>query len=137
MDYEELKKLNIEFAEQTNEMTQEFVGIFRKWMKKNPSLTIVNSIHLPLNILINLIDTADDLGSKALPELPDVFKRFLMPFIILKTSWGKIPDKKFIKEYERIYQSQFGEFFPEEELKELFKKWIERSPISESEKLTQ
>ena len=60
-----------------------------------------------------------------------------MPFIILKTSWGKIPDKKFIKEYERIYQSQFGEFFPEEELKELFKKWIERSPISESEKLTQ
>lgn len=126
MQLEDLKKLNADFAEDSFQMTKDFGKLFKKWMKKNPKLASLQSIHLPISILINLLNNcSENQMSKVLPELPDVFKRFMLPFLILKSSWGKIPDKAFAEEYTRLYELQFSDVSITEEIKQKFKEWYE------------
>ena len=55
MDYEELSQLNKEFAEMFNEMSKEFGELFAKWIKKSPRLTMVGAVHLPINLIMQLL----------------------------------------------------------------------------------
>lgn len=126
MDYNKLEDLNKEFAQQSNEMNQEFIELFKKWLKRDPRTTMINAVHLPLNVIMNLIKQGKTV-STVFPELPDMFIRFFKPFEILKNKWGKIPDTEFANEYKKIYESQFIEWFPSKEEKEKFVKWFEKN----------
>ena len=122
MDQEKMKKLNADFAEKSELLTKEFHGLFKKWMKKNPRLTMLMALNMPINALINICTEFEE-SSKIFPDLPDVFFRMINPFIILKEKWGKVSNKEFFQEYIKIYESQFEDFFIDEEMKENFKKW--------------
>lgn len=124
MNKTDLEKLNKEYADQTKLMSHEFIEIFEKWLERNPRLAIVNGVHLPLHITINLIKRSSAPISVLFPELPDMFIRFMKPFEILRDKWGKMPDKEFIEQYTKIYESQFDEWFPSEKEKENFEKWF-------------
>jgi hypothetical protein len=127
MQYDELKELNAKFAEETVKFNKEFSDLFKKWLKKSPRLAIVMSIHLPINMIMGVIslDEENDIY-QVFPELPDMFIRFVAPFIKLRKQWGKISGDEFTKEYQRLYESQFDKFFMGEEEKKEFKNWFEK-----------
>lgn len=127
MDLDQLSQLNKEFAEQTQEMNGEFIDLFEKWKKKNFRLAIFNAIHLPINIILNIIERdKNSLMPKLFEDFPDVFERFLLPFVKIKDKWGKISSEKFAELYSKEYQKQFYPFFIDAETKENFKEWYEK-----------
>lgn len=127
MDYDELEKLNKEFAKETIEIMKDFNEVYKKWFNKSPRTTILIMMQLPINVLSQSIENmSDNLHSKCFPELPNMMYRFMNPFKLLKEKWGKISDKEFMKEYAEIYQSQFEDWFPSEQEKEQFKKWYKK-----------
>ena len=126
MNYEQLEQLNKQFSEETKEFYEDFVKVFRKHMKKSRRSAIVNMIHLPVNGILSIIaEDEKNVICEALPELPEVFIRFMNPFIKLKHLWGKIPNEQWAKEYGRLYSDQFEGCFPSEEEKKDFKEWFE------------
>jgi hypothetical protein len=126
MKIEELENLNEEFTKDFRKMTEEYIKLFKKYFKKNTKLCLVCSVHLPINIIMNLIKSCSDKQcSTVFPDLPDMMRRFFMPFFLLQGEWGKISDKKFAEEYDRLYHFQFGEFSIDEESKKNFEKWYE------------
>lgn len=126
MDYEELSELNKEFADMTVEMNREFLEIFQKWLKKSPRLASVNSIHLPLNLILSLIDKDEEnILPKIVDDLPMVFLKFAYPFTKLKDKWGKISGKEFVKLYGEEHSKLYSKFFKSEEERENFARWFE------------
>jgi hypothetical protein len=127
MDYDDLKDLNKEYAEITKRMGEEFYKLFKKYLTKHPRLTVVNAIHLPLNTVMNLIvqDKKNTLP-KLMPDLPDVFNRFLMPFSIIGDKWGKISGDEFCKAYREEYEKNFDRHVGwSDEQRDAFKEWFE------------
>ena len=125
MDYEELEKLNKEFAQESYQIMQDFNEVFMKWFKKSPRTAIVIMIQFPINVLgMSINKIPENFHSKCFPELPDMMYRFMNPFITIREKWGKIPDKEFMEEYSKIYQAQFDDWFPSEEEKDKFNKWF-------------
>jgi len=126
MNLEELTSLNKDFAKLSTQMNKEFVQLFQKWLKKQPRLAVVLAIHMPANLILNLIqmDKNNDLP-KLMPDLCQVFLRFAYPFTKVKDKWGKVSGEEFCKLYEEEYQKLFDKFFASEEEKENFKKWFE------------
>ena len=89
-------------------------------------MAIINMIHLPLNGVINVIAEDDqNIMCEAFPELPDMFIRFMAPFVKLKVLWGTIPNPEWAKEYGRLHSAQFDEWFPNAEEKKQFTEWFE------------
>jgi hypothetical protein len=125
MDYEDLQKLNKKFAIESSEFTQEFFKLHKKWLKKSPRMTMIMTLHLPINMIMNAIADNKIPVHEIFPELPDMFIRFVAPFIKLRTKWGKIPGDQFQKEYKELYESQFDKFFASKENMEFFKNWFE------------
>jgi len=127
MEFDELKKLNKQAAKYTEDFYDDFVRLFQKHLKKSEKMAIVNMIQLPLNGILNVINRdKENLMCKIFPELPDMFIRFMKPFIKLKDLWGAIPNEEWVKEYGRIYSSQFDEWFPSQEDKKRFEEWFEK-----------
>lgn len=124
MDYKKVEALNKVFAQESKEFNDDFFVLLKKWIKKSPRMCIIMSIHLPINIIMKSIAN-DDKMHVIFTDLPDMFIRFVAPFIKLRTKWGKISGKQFSEEYHQLYESQFDEFFPTEEEKENFKNWFE------------
>lgn len=124
MDYEELSELNKEFADLTAQMTKEFTALFQKWLRKHPRVTIVNSVHLPLNLILNLIaEDHKNILPHMMPDLPNVFMRFAYPFSKIKNNWGKISGEEFVKAYGVEHGKLFGKMFESEEAKQQFLDW--------------
>ncbi len=124
MDYDDLAKLSKEFAKETQEFMDEFMELHNKWMKKSPITTTIMTLHMPMNVILNLIRLFDKFP-ELVPEMPQMFIRMAAPFVKLKDKWGKIPNEQFIKEFGEIYLSRFDSWFENEEKKEAFKKWYE------------
>lgn len=124
MKDEDLKALSKEFHENAHKLMADFEKTFRKWYKKDSRLTIVSTIAIPLSTLSNMAQSNNNM-SKAMPDLPDVLNRYLMPFNKIKMLWGVINDDEFFKEYGKAYQDQFEEFFINEQQKKTFKEWYE------------
>lgn len=126
MNLEELEKLKKEAAQETEEFNNAFVELFKeRYENGNKRMAIINMLHLPINGIINMIDQdKKNLMCEILPELPDMFIRFMMPFTKIKHLWGKIPNEEFVNEYGKIYQSQFEEWFPTDEHKKNFEDWF-------------
>jgi hypothetical protein len=123
MDHKKLEELHLEYARQSQEFLQDFKKLADKWFKKSPRLAIMNTIHLPLFIIMSLIEESENNEVyNVFPELPYTFVRLVAPFIKLREKWGKIPGEQFFKEYRDLYESQFDEFFIDENIKENFKK---------------
>jgi len=123
----DLEYLNKKYAEETEEFFKEFHKVYKKMFNKGDKrMAIVNFIHLPLNGIMQMIQ-ADKKGMmcEIFPELPDMFIRFMRPFIKLRKVWGKIPNEEFVKEYGRLHAKQFDEWFPNEEEKKNFTEWFE------------
>jgi len=135
MDLEELKKLNKQAASETEEFFNEFHKVYKKMFAKlNKRMAIINFIHLPLNGLMNMIEQdKDNVMCEVFPELPDMFARFMMPFIMLRHRWGKIPNEKFVEEYGKLHSSQFNSWFGNKESMEQFKKWFDAENGKEGE----
>ncbi len=127
MEYEQLKRLNKTFAQETIEFNNDFFKLHRKWFKKSPRMTMVMSIHLPINMIMSMIGESEIPVHELFPELPDMFIRFVAPFIKLREKWGKIPGDEFAEEYQKLYESQFNKVFETDEDKEKFQKWFEGS----------
>jgi len=126
MNLEELEQLNKQCAKETQEFYDDFIKVFRKHMKKSKRMAIVNMIHLPLNGIMNVIASDEkNLMCEIFPELPDMFIRFMRPFIKLKVLWGQIPNEEWVKEYGRLHSAQFDEWFPNAEEKKNFTEWFE------------
>jgi len=126
MDLKELEQLNKDFAKETKEFFDDFITLFQKHMKKSKRTAIVNMIHLPLNGIMNVIaKDKDNLMCEIFPELPDMFIRFMRPFIKLAPLWGTIPNEEWVKEYARLHYAQFDEWFPNAEEKKKFTEWFE------------
>lgn len=123
MDYETLRELHKQFAEDSAQITTEFNELFAKWLKKCPRTTIVLSVHLPINIIMNLIES-DENGDlyQVFPELPKVMERFLAPFKVIEDQWGKISGKEFAELFSKLYEKQFDTWFPSKDDKEKFAK---------------
>ncbi len=124
MEFKEIEKLNKEFAKLTEKMTSDFITLFNKYMKKDPRATMILMLHLPLNLMLNIVDNSKIDMNEIFPEFPDMYIRFMKPFIILREKWGKIPNKQFVKEYGELYEKQFNHLFPSEEYKNAFEIWI-------------
>lgn len=127
MDIDQLSQINKEFAEHSRQMHEEFLDVFKKWQKKSFRLSIVMALHLPMNLILNLmnIDEKDHIP-RLVEDLPDMMLRFLSPFAKIRDSWGKISSKEFSALYGVEYQKQFDEFFPTKEYKDAFQKWFEQ-----------
>ncbi len=123
MDFETLSKLNAEYAKESQLFWDEFIDLWKKWMKKSPRLAVVNALHFPLNLIMNMIDNG---LPQAVPEVPDMMERFLTPMILLKDVWGKIPGKVFIEKYKALYESQWEKLGITPEMKKNFKEWYEK-----------
>lgn len=128
MELKDLEALNKKCAKETEEFFDEFNKVYKKMFKKlDKRMAIVNFIHLPLNGIMNIIaQDKDGAMCKIFPELPDMFIRFMRPFIKLRKSWGKISNEEFVKEYGRLHAAQFDEWFPNEEEKKNFTEWFEQ-----------
>lgn len=122
MDFEGMKKVNEKFANESKFFYKDFIELWEKWYKKSPRLSIVNTLHLPINLIMNMLDAGLPL---VFPALPNMMERFLMPFILLKDVWGKIPPEKFREKYDLLYESQWDKVGFNEEEREAFKKWYE------------
>jgi hypothetical protein len=126
MDYDQLSELNKEFAAETIAMLKDFTDVFYKWRKKSPRMAMVNAIHLPLNIIMQLIQRdTNHTFCKAVPELPDMFIRFMMPFTKLRKKWRKVSGVEFCKLYGELHGKQFDDWFVTPEQKETFKEWFD------------
>jgi hypothetical protein len=112
MNNQDLDTLYKEFYEKNEEMSKEFLELFKKWMNVDKKLAIITAVQLPVNLILNLMNTSGNGMSHSFPELPHMMKRFLEPFFTLRKEWGKISDEKFAQEYIRIYELQFNEFLP-------------------------
>lgn len=123
MNFEHLEELNKEFASELSEIQKEFNEVFQKWIKKAPRTCIVSILSLPLGIIFTLMQQKDGVIEGIFPELPDVWERYLSPWILLKEKWGKISSEQFMKEYGDLYESQFKAWFLSNEEKEAFHKW--------------
>lgn len=126
MKLEDLKNLNEEYFELSKEFHKEFGELFDKWFKKAPGAALIHAIHLPLNAVLDLIekDSCNVLPA-LLFELPNTFIRFMLPFMFLKSKWGKVSGKEFCKLYRKYYEKHFEEWFPNAQEKENFAKWFE------------
>lgn len=126
MDYEELSALNKEFAEMMSQMGNEFTELFRKWITKSPRLGMIGLVHLPINVIMMLMDKDEkNVLPHVFPEFPQMFARFLLPVIHLHSEWGKVSSKEFAELYGVEYQKQFKEFIPDEKKMKDFKEWFE------------
>lgn len=126
MDIKDLQKLNVEFAKFSQEFNDEFINLAQKYLRRDKRSAIVNMVHLPLNLIMNIIAMDDkNVMPKIFPELPDMFIRFMRPFIKLKVLWGQIPNAEWASEYKRLHSAQFDEWFPSEEEKRNFTQWFE------------
>ena len=122
----DLEKLNAQFAKEAEELSKDFNKLFKKWFLKSPRLTMIMSAHLPINLIMHMI--SENLPVyEVFPELPDMFIRFVAPFIKLRKKWGKIPGSEFQKEYQELYESQFKDWIPNDEERQNFKDWFERT----------
>jgi hypothetical protein len=125
MDYDNLKDLNEKFAKEAAEFVADFGNLFRKWILKSPRLASVMIIHIPINCIMGAIE--DEVAIHDLfPDLPDVFIRFMMPFVKLQDRWGKVSGKEFADEYKKLYESQFSAWFINQEERKNFEKWFEK-----------
>ncbi len=125
MDYKQLSELNKDYAEKTAEMFNEFAALFQKWKNNYPRLTMVNSIHFSVNIMMMLLNMDEkNQFPKCIEDLPEVFERFVNPIVKLKSKWGKVSSKDFVELYRKEYDKQFGDVFHSEEEKENFMKWF-------------
>lgn len=125
MDYKQLSQLNKEFAELTAQMNDEFNELFQKWVEKNPRIAIVNGIHMPLNIVLNLIaQDKDNFLPEIMPDLPYVFMRFAYPFAKIKKNWGKKSGLQFVEEYGKEYVKLFADRFASDEERKNFEEWF-------------
>lgn len=125
MKLKELESISKKFVEESEEFMSDFTALYTKWLKKSPRITLVNVIHLPLNVFLRMLEQDLEI-STIFPELPDVFIRCITPFIILRKKWGQVPNKEFLEEYIELYDKQFDEFFASEEQKQCFKEWFEK-----------
>lgn len=124
MDFDKLKSLNKEFAENSAEFTIDFSKIYQKWLEKDPRLTLVMTLAMPLNVLFGLITkNKDHLVEKVFPEMPAMWSRYLSPWIELKDKWGVISSEQFMEEWGKLYEAQFECWFPSKEDKESFARW--------------
>ncbi len=123
MDYETLSKLDKEFSEQAQEMTKEFSELFEKWKKRSLRLSVVMAIHMPINNILNMLNLdKQNVMQRLFEDLPDVFIRFLTPFVKIKNQWGKVSSEEFVKMYAREYENQFSSY---EDLEKQIKAWRE------------
>jgi len=127
MDLEKLAELNAEFAKDAEQMSEEFLELFQKWKKKSTRLTVIMAIHMPLNIIMSMLFIdKDNHFPRLMEDFPDIFVRFLKPFVKIKDQWGKISSKEFVSAYKKEYESQFDPLFFDQEQKEIFKKWFKK-----------
>jgi len=135
MDYEKLRILHEQFANDYAQISKEFGELFAKWLRKCPKTTIVASVHLPISIIMNLIES-DKNGDvyEAFPELPQVLERFLAPFKVIEDQWGKISGKEFVELYSKLYEKQFDPWFPSKDDKEKFAKAFPYDKINGEQK---
>lgn len=128
MDLDDLSKLNRQYADDTRQMFQEFIELFQKWKKKDARIAMINCLHMPINTLMNiLLQDEESLMPIAFKDFPDVFERFLNPFVKIKNKWGKISSNEFAKLYQKEYEKQFGDElgFSKKQI-ESFRKWFEK-----------
>lgn len=124
MNFDNLNDLHAEFATNVVKFQKEFIGLYSKWFKKDPRLTVVCIVSLPIGLITNMLnEMRDGTIEKAYPEFPMMMNRYLSPFIHLKDQWGKISSKKFVEEYGKLYEAQFEKFSSTEEMKEAFHEW--------------
>jgi hypothetical protein len=126
MNEKEMMELSEEFAKDMKNMTLEFYELFHKYVEKDHKTAVIMALHLPLNLILNFIKDGNNTCSKAVEDLPGIFKRALIPFVTLEKEWGKIPDDKFVEEYTRIYELQFSKFEITDEDRENFKKFMSK-----------
>ena len=126
MDYNKVKELHEHFANDSVQMAEEFIEIFKKYYKDNPRAAIIMALHLPINLIINFIEADEDNAMPSIfPEVPDMFRRFCYPFALLKDQWGKLSNKEFCDAYTKLYESQFDEWFISDEEKKNFFEFCE------------
>jgi hypothetical protein len=125
MNFDDLKELNEKFSSEVAQFNTEFGDLFEKWLKKSPRMASIMIIHLPINGIMGALKDNMPLHDM-FPELPDVFIRFLNPFLKLRDNWGRISAKEFYEQYTKVYESQFDAFFVDKETKENFKEWFEK-----------
>src|SRR5271170_3360135 len=108
MDLKELSKINKEFADQAAEMSKEFSDLFEKWKKKSLRFSVIMAIHMPINIIMNMLylDKNNHLP-RLVENFPDIFERFLTPFMKIKDQWGKVSSREFTDLYKIEYEKQF------------------------------
>jgi hypothetical protein len=125
MNFDDLKELNEKFSSEVAQFNTEFGDLFKKWLQKSPRMASIMIIHLPINSIMGALE--DNLPlHEMFPELPEVFIRFLNPFLKLRDNWGRISAKEFYEQYTKVYESQFDAFFVDKETKENFKEWFEK-----------
>jgi len=82
---------------------------------------------MPLNIIMSMLFIdKDNHFPRLMEDFPDIFVRFLKPFVKIKDQWGKISSKEFVSAYKKEYESQFDPLFFDQEQKEIFKKWFKK-----------
>lgn len=123
MNYDQLVELNKEFAQESVELQDEFTELFEKWLRKSPRLALVSFLSLPIGIILTLMEKKDGAIEELFPDLPNVWRRYLSPWIALRDKWGKIPSQQFIEEYGKLHSEQYDEWFPSKEEKAAFTEW--------------
>ena len=125
MNFEQLEELNKKFASESYELQLDFIQLYKKWMKKSASLTVINTLNLPINLFLRIIEDSTLPVPEIIPDLPVIFMRMVYPFAKLKDQWGKVSNKEFARLYTVLYESQFDNMFASEKEKQAFKKWFE------------
>ena len=108
MDLKLINEINPELGNLLEEFHQEYLGILSKWMMKSPQTAIIGFVNFPLNAIMQLILSDEEQQLvELLPDLPDIFIRFMFPFTEIKDKWGKVSNEEFCKLYDEHYERQF------------------------------
>ncbi len=112
MDNKDMENTKKDFKNQTENLVKDFMIIFQKQMEKDPRLAMTNMLHLPLNLMLNIVYNSKIDMYKIFPNFPEVYIRFMQPFVTVKERWGKIPNKQFVEEYTKIYEELITDSLP-------------------------
>lgn len=111
MKLKDLKNKHTKFHDDSKQFHKELFVIIMKWLKKEPRLTLINAMHFPLNLVLNLLIEAEKvkIDLEEFNDLPNIFIRTMKPFEKLKDDFLKIPMQNFVKKYGELYEAQFGD----------------------------
>lgn len=123
MDYKELEQHHKKFSDLSQKLMHEYMEVCMRHFKDNPRMTMVVTLSMSVNIIMEMYMTAGNTMTQILPDLPDIFIRYMKPFEKIKESWGKVTPEEFIKLYGEEHSAQFNNV-PEkirEDIKEIYR----------------